>query len=133
MCFVSSLIEFGFLYDTNNDLTYLEKTNSIMIFKLLIEILISIIILKGIDYYEKKNILQICRGVICNDLPYELLNKLFFILNNVQIQIGDDLLYRIIEEFFEVFNDHKDKSKSLKIYGLKCYCLKIQEKILLIK
>lgn len=124
MCFVSCLIEFGFCFDWNNDLVYLEKTTSIIFFKLLIELLLSIIIIKSMDFYEKKCIIDICKGQICNDLPYELLNKVFFIFYKVEYVFGDDLLYRIIEEFFEVFNEHKEKSKCLKIYGLKCYCLK---------
>ena len=124
MCFVSCLIEFGFSFDWNNDLIYLEKTTSIIFFKLLIEFLLSVIIIKSMDFYEKKCIIDICKGQICNDLPYELLNKVFFIFYKVECVFGDDLLYRIIEEFFEVFNEHKEKSKCLKIYGLKCYCLK---------
>ena len=124
MCFVSSLIEFFFLFDWKNDLTYLERNTSVMIFKITMETMVSFIITKSIEIYEKKHVIDIFKGKITEDLPYELLCKVFYILNNLEVVIGDDLLYQLIEEFFEEFNEHKEKSKCLKVIGLKCYCLK---------
>ena len=124
MNFFSCIIEYIFLFDLKNNLEILQKNTTIMIFKILIEISLSILIIQFLNNNERKFTLQVFHGKICSDFPYELLNKIFYIFNHIEKKIGNDLLYEIIEDFDTIFKNHLKENKCLKINGLKCYCKK---------
>ena len=52
------------------------------------ETMVSFIITKSIEIFEKKHVIDIVKGKITEDLPYELLCKVFYILNNLEVVIG---------------------------------------------
>ena len=122
MNFFSCIIEFIFLFDFNNNLIILQKNQVIIVFKILVEISLSMIILQIINNKEKKYTLEAFENKLCLDYPYELLNKIFFIFNHIEKKIGNDLLYEIIECFDTFFKNHIKEKKCSKIVGLKCFC-----------
>ena len=126
MCFFSCIIEYIFLFDLNNNLIYLQKNGTIIIFKLIIEVILSFIVMQIFFAIEKKIIFQFFEGgmTIKNSNSYELLNKIFFILNHPEKILGTDLIYEIIEHFDTIFKAHKKSNKCILYPGIKCYCTK---------
>ena len=124
MNFISCIIEYIFLFDLKNNLIILQKNGTIVVFKILMEISFALLIIQYINSTERKYTLQVFKGKICFDFPYELLNKIFYIFNHVERKIGNDLLYEIIENFDSIYQTHLKENQCLKISGLKCYCKK---------
>ena len=124
MNFISCMIEYIFLFDLNNNLIILQKNETIILFKILVEISLSLLIVQLLNASERKYTFQVFQGKICSDFPYELLNKIFYIFNHIEKKIGNDLLYEIIEDFDSIYQIHLKENKCLKISGLKCYCKK---------
>jgi hypothetical protein len=124
MNFISCMIEYIFLFDLKNNLIILQKNETIILFKILVEISLSLLIVQLLNASERKYTFQVFQGKICSDFPYELLNKIFYIFNHIEKKIGNDLLYEIIEDFDSIYQIHLKENKCLKISGLKCYCKK---------
>ena len=124
MNFISCIIEYIFLFDLKNNLIILQKNGTIVVFKILMEISFALLMVQYINSTERKSTLQVFKGKICLDFPYELLNKIFYIFNHVERKIGNDLLYEIIENFDSIYQTHLKENQCLKISGLKCYCKK---------
>ena len=124
MCFVSCIFEFIFLFDLKNNMEILQKNGTIIIFKLIIEIILSFSIVQMVCFNEKKIILQIFDGETSNKLSYELLNKIYYIFNHPEIILGSDILYEIIEYFDTTFKYHKNENKCIKYSEVECYCSK---------
>ena len=124
MCFVSCIFEFIFLFDLKNNMEILQKNGTIIIFKLIIEIILSFSIVQMVCFNEKKIILQIFDGEISNKLSFELLNKIYYIFNHPEIILGSDILYEIIEYFDTTFKYHKNENKCIKYSEVECYCSK---------
>ena len=124
MCFFSCIIEYIFLFNLNNNLIYLQENGTIIIFKLIIEAVLSFIVVQFFFLTEKKIIIQFFEGKIANKNSYELLNKIFFILNHPEKIFGTDLIYEIVEHFDTIFKNHKKSNKCILYPGIKCYCTK---------
>ena len=133
MCFFSCIIEYVFLFDLKNNLIYLQENLTIIIFKLIIEVILSFIIVQFFFVIEKKIIFQFFEGKTINKNSYELLNKIFFILNHPEKIFGSDLIYEIIEHFDIVFKNHKKSNKCILYPGIKCYCTKYTYKDFIIQ
>ena len=80
MNFFSCIIEYIFLFDLNNNLEILQKNVTIMIFKLLIEISLSILLIQIVNNNERKYTLQVFQGKICSDFLMNYLIKYFIFL-----------------------------------------------------
>ena len=124
ICFFSCIIEFIFLFDLNNNMEILQKNGTVIIFKLIIEVILSFSTVKIFCFNEKKIILQIFNGETSNKLSYELLNKIYYIFNHPEKILGNDILYEIIEYFDAIFKQHKNENKCIKYSDIQCYCSK---------
>ena len=124
ICFFSCLIEYIFLFDWNNNLVSLQENGTIILFKLIIEIILAFIIIYIFKIKEKKITLLVFEGIIKNKCVYELLNKIFYIFSHPEKVFGTDLLYEIVEFFDTFFKKHKLENNCNKYPGIKCFCSK---------
>ena len=124
MCFFSCIIEYIALLDYKNNFRYLQKNNTIIVFKLMIEVTLSFVVIQLFCINEKRITLQVFEGKVSNKYSYELLNKIFYIFSHPEKKFGTDLLYEIIENFDIIFKTHKNQNKCKNYPGIKCYCTK---------
>ena len=122
MCFFSCIIEYIALFDYKNKFDFLQENGTVVIFKLIIEITLSFVVIQLLNINEKKITLQVFEGKISNKYSYELLNKIFYIFSHPEKKFGTDLLYEIIENFDIIFKNHKIENKCIKYLGITCYC-----------
>ena len=119
ICFISCVIEFIFLYDYNNNLKILQKDEVTIIFKIIIEILISLIIVELHFYFDnrklRKNILN-----FNHNNPKSFNMSMIKFINNVYYQEQPFLLRKI---FFDLYTEIKKRihNPKCKNKSEKCY------------
>ncbi len=86
------------------------------------EFIMSFVVIVLFLNHERKITLQGFDSIIPDKRPYELLNKIFYVLYHPEEKFGNDLLFEIIEYFDIIFKIHKAENKCLNYPGIKCFC-----------
>ena len=96
-CFVSCIIEYIFIYDYNNKLKILQKDNAIVVFKLIVEIIFSIVLNEIYFYFDNKKIKE--QVIIFSYKNIETFNnKVIKFLNMLYYQQRPIILKSILQE-----------------------------------
>ena len=96
-CFVSCIIEYIFIYDYNNKLKILQKDNAIIVFKLIVEIIFSIVLNEIYFYFDNKKIKE--QVILFSFKNIETFNnKMIKFLNMLYYQQRPNILKSILQE-----------------------------------
>ena len=134
LCFVSSGIEFIALYDYNNNLKILQKDSATIIFKLIVEICLSLLLMEIHFYYDNKKIKkEVIKFSHLN--PKSFNNKMLKFLNELHYQYQPNLLKKIFLELnLEIQKRiHNPRCKQLKNNKNCFYCHTFNSKSFMIQ
>ena len=123
ICFVSCIIEFIFIYDYDNDLKILQKEPTIIIFKLIIELMLGLILTELHLYMGNKNMKKKIKNFShLNPNSFNIIMIKF--LNNIYYQEQPYFLKEILFELNDIISKRIHNPKCQKKID-KCYYCQI--------